>query len=109
MFSRGLLSGNTVQLAEFCCGCAPHITIQDRRLGFPQVYNDQSVERVRETAVQAEPEQAAADFGILPQQDREAFPVRLHVSDRLRKIIEIAEGAAPGAAVPWPQHCRAKG
>src|ERR1700679_676098 len=86
-----------------------HIALEHRRVGLAQIDDYQSIDHIREFAVEVEAHQSAADLGILPQKNGQSFAILLHIGDRLGQLVKIVQCAAKGAAVPAPKHGSAEG
>src|SRR5579871_1616528 len=90
---------------ENCGFLSPHVTLQHSGFRLPQVHYDEAIDNIRKFSVDVESQNLAADPGVLPQQDREAFAVTLNVGDRLRELFEIANQRENSSPFPAPQEC----
>src|SRR4029077_7976688 len=97
-----------VMAAKLRDGFAAHVALQHGRLGFAQVDQHQSVQYVREFAVDIEAQEFAAHFSVLPQENGKSLAVAFDIRNGLGKFVEIAQGFASGAAVPLAEPSRTK-
>jgi hypothetical protein len=92
-----------VVAAKLRDGFAAHVALQHGRLGFAQVDQHQSVQYVREFAVDIEAQEFAADFSVLPQENGKSLAVELDIGNRLGEFVEITQGFAGCPAVPFAE------
>jgi len=98
----------SVMAAKLRDGFAAHVALQHGRLGFAQVDQHESVQYIREFAVDIEAEEFSADSSVLPQENGKSLAVELDIGNRLGEFVEITQGFADCSAVPLAEPSRTK-
>jgi len=66
-----------------------HVSLQQPRLGAPQIHEHQTVEGVAEVRIDVEAQHAATELQILPQEHRRTFAVGLETCDQRRERLQV--------------------
>jgi len=77
-----------------------HVAFQNRGVGLAKIYDNQAIDHVRESAVEIERYQLAAQLGVLPNKDWNPFAVFFEVGDGLAELVEVAPDVAQSGVIP---------